>query len=438
MRSAMRKLAEVSEKREALNNYLSSTRHPDSAKVTELRGSLDAAEQAFRDSVNEDTFEEDDATFRRVTDRIEIRNYMSAVLRGDRFTGAEAEVNRELGLSDMNVVPWEALDVRDEKDDSPGEVYEKKKYSAAKTAAGMAKAKAYGKAAGKQKAKAEAEERADAVTPLAASAIGHPQQQVLPRIFQKSRTAFMGIRMPMVASGEPVYPVITAGAVGDAKVAGAAIDAEAATFTGVMVSPTRLSARYLFRIEDAARFPVEDSLRADLRNVMNELYDTQVISGDGGADGDMTGIITALGAAAVEATLTDFNQVITKHYSYVDGKAAAEVSEVRTLMGMKTYEYLATLFQGASGEQIYALLNRLGIETAAYAGIAAPVANVQQAIQTRRGTDAIAPVWQGITMIRDPYTGAAKGEVAITAHMLANFKFLRTDNWRKVAFKLAA
>ena len=42
---------------------------------------------------------------------------------------------------------------------------------------------------------------------------------------------------------------------------------------------------------------------------------------------------------------------------------------------------------------------------------------------------AVAPVWQGITMIRDPYTEAGEGRIQLTAHMLFDFVMRRTDGW---------
>ena len=38
-------------------------------------------------------------------------------------------------------------------------------------------------------------------------------------------------------------------------------------------------------------------------------------------------------------------------------------------------------------------------------------------------------------MIRDPYSGAAKGETALTAHMLGNFAFIRKEHWKQEQFR---
>ena len=113
MKKYLKLMKTVSEKREALNKYLSETptEKRDESRVTELRGDLDKAESAFRVAV--DAYSEDDDTeTRTLQDRIELRNYMTSAMTGERVTGAEAEFNKEVGLSDLNTVPWEALEER--------------------------------------------------------------------------------------------------------------------------------------------------------------------------------------------------------------------------------------------------------------------------------------------------------------------------------------
>ena len=71
----------------------------------------------------------------------------------------------------------------------------------------------------------------------------------------------------------------------------------------------------------------------------------------------------------------------------------------------------------------------------------APASNVQQAVVSRTaggGPNAVAPIWQGLELIRDPYSGAAKGDVSVTAIMLWNFQVIRTDAYARAAFKVAA
>ena len=47
---------------------------------------------------------------------------------------------------------------------------------------------------------------------------------------------------------------------------------------------------------------------------------------------------------------------------------------------------------------------------------------------------AVAPVWESARLIRDMYTGAAKGEVAITLQSLWGFDLPRPANFQRVKF----
>ena len=57
------------------------------------------------------------------------------------------------------------------------------------------------------------------------------------------------------------------------------VDAYPATFRSVTLGPKRLSARYVWQIEDQVRFPIEDALRADLSSLFSVLIDGQIILG---------------------------------------------------------------------------------------------------------------------------------------------------------------
>ena len=75
--------------------------------------------------------------------------------------------------------------------------------------------------------------------------------------------------------------------------------------------------------------------------------------------------------------------------------------------------------------------------------IGAPASNVQQAIIRRANPAgdrvAVMPVWQGLELIRDPYTGAGKGEVVVTAMMLVgDVVVLRSGAFVQDSYRLAA
>ena len=444
-------LAAVSKAREAAMDHRAAPQ-PDNEewrnKDAALAAEVKKAEAAYRQAEAEHR-EAPDPQWRRLQDRIECRHYLQAAIDTREVSGAEAEYNREIELPG-NVMPWEALEPR-------------------------------------QAARPPVESRTDDPTTIPDAVAGSPQEETLRRVFQTGNVSFLGIREPMVAFGEPNFPVMAdvtatrAGAPGAAGAAGYApggeVEADALTFSRVTVEPHRLSARYLMRMEDMARFPsLEDLLRSDLRMVMTELRDRQVLMGGlrykpNGAGAaltandvanDITGIFQSLQAAdaldgkaegQVAAAIT---WALTEPllYEAIDGRYASMASDVRWLFGVQTIRKLHQLRYGTEevitfpdylarrniAYRVSAFIpyeDNYGGAAAANGGTAGDPDNVQRAIRTSRGSDAVAPVWQGVTLIRDPYSGAAKAELAITAHALHGFAFLRTAGWHSHALKVA-
>lgn len=442
----------ASEARQALNDYQSNTPvgEIEPGRITELSGKFEDAEKAFRaECVRLQDEPEEAPEVRDLSGRVSLRNYMEAAVRDRSVNGAEAEYNKERGLDDRNVIPWAALAPLPEDD------------------------------------------RADAVTPVADSAIQHPQAApVLGRVFRRTRVSFLGARMPSVASGEPVYPVMldTNAASGfpiaanaelakannvavdgpvQAVAPGQTIESVAAAFEGHMVSPKRISGRYVWRMEDVAKMPVEGILRSDLREMMAWQLDFQVLIGglhtkigarevNVSGSRNFEGIIHELPAAAGDgnsSTELTFEEGLKVAASGIDGLYANTYGDLRVLLGTDTYKLMTQKFQsggdGAIFRSLWEYLRGIGVSMEASGiipdrgGAAARVADEyadkkQGAVMTSRGSDLVVPIWEGITMIRDPYTGAAKGETALTAHMLANMQFLRTAAWKLVNFQLAA
>ena len=111
----------------------------------------------------------------------------------------------------------------------------------------------------------------------------------------------------------------------------------------------------------------------------------------------------------------------------MDEAIQLQLSEVCMVIGTTTFGHALTKSQAASGENAYEYLVRVGGGVNVSAQLPAVAAKNQVYIRTAMGSDAVAPIWQGIQLIRDPYTNAANGEIALTAIMLAGFKLLRKD-----------
>ena len=71
-----------------------------------------------------------------------------------------------------------------------------------------------------------------------------------------------------------------------------------------------------------------------------------------------------------------------------------------------------------------------------------PASNIQGALthagNTNMRGDSIAAVWPAIELIRDPYTAAAKGQVALTAITLWDaYTAFRSGAYQRLKFKIA-
>ena len=282
------------------------------------------------------------------------------------------------------------------------------------------------------------EERADATTTVAATArTPGSQASVLHRVFTKSIAANLMVSMPMVEVGQTNLPVLTSGTTASNVNAGTAKDATAATFTGVSLDPVRLSARYVFRYEDVAKLrSYESVLRRDLTAAMTDAMDDQIVNGDGSAP-NVNGFLAELTAPADPGAVTTWNEHLKAHTDQVDGINSYMLSDLRCVIGKESFTYLETLFRTGAQDngprasaQEY-VMSRIGGGMVS-SRIPAPASNIQLGIIAKTsypGRNAVVPIWRALELIRDPYTRASQGEVALTAIMLWNFKIVRETGW---------
>lgn len=401
MRKSQTIALELSEVRQQIN------KDPDAENAPELRARSLSLETDWREAVRREEREDaeaqaehangangdgEPAELRALVSGVRCGAYLSAVASGGQIEGREQELNQHLGLTG-NTVPWEAL--------------------------------------------APIEQRADATTaPPSGSNI--PQQSILERVFARSDTAFLGVAMPSVGVGEPSYPVFSAGATAEQLDTGASgKDIEAATITATSVSPKRIQARYRLSAEGAATFPgLESALRSDLTNALQESFDKRMV-----ADNLLgaSGLTNPTDPTAKVAWQTGWNSLV----ELVDGRYSYSVDELRMVVGAKSYQTFETLYLGAvANRQTEVSLNdklmsRLGGYRVS-AHVPAPASDIQPSIVALGSHRAcVAPIWQGVRLIRDEVTRANEAEVVVTAVMLAGFLMLRQDAMKRIEFKLA-
>ena len=114
---------------------------------------------------------------------------------------------------------------------------------------------------------------------------------------------------------------------------------------------------------------------------------------------------------------------------------------IRVLVGASTYGHMAAAFRSDNAGDRAALEDLQdatgGVRVSAHVPA---VSSKKQNSIFRLGMrmDAVAPVWEGVTLIPDEITKAANGQIVITAVMLYAFRVLRTGGFWKQEFQVVA
>ena len=416
MTNAQRLALRLSEIRQKLNE-LSAKDELTEAEETDLR-SLSAEypklEARHRAAIISESGEEaealdgedgdgEDHERRELRSRSRLARYVSKALDGLPVDGAEAELSAAAGCP--GAVPLELFEVRREATGDP-------------------------------------ERRA--VTPAPATT-DENLSGIVPAIFDRSAASWLGIEMPTVPVGDAGYPVLSTSLTGGVVAKSAEADESAGAFTVTMAQPRRISGAFKFTVEDAARLSgMEEALRANISAVLSDELDKQAINGSGTGDGTLNGLLNILtDPAAPAANAETFARYVSAAASHVDGLFAVELAGVRQLVGVQTYGHMAGTFRAnedATMAEAWLMQRTGGVRTSRR--IAAPASNIQNAIIRRSNPAgdrvAVMPVWEGLQMIRDPYTNARKGEVALTALMLVgDVIVLRGGAFVQGAYRLA-
>lgn len=278
------------------------------------------------------------------------------------------------------------------------------------------------------------EERAATSAP---ANVSRTQGAILPAVFPMSAATFLGVPMPRVGVGDASYPVLTAGAEASTPAAGASVDESNGSFSSDVLKPSRIQASFFYSREDRSRFAGMDAaLRMNLSDALMDKLDEQVLVG---SNGFLTGTNLANHDAAGLATYA--NYIDQLGYGRVDGKFIPDIRGVKILMGSSTYSHASATYRAATAAG-RAALTKLMDETSGVrvSSHVAAVASKKQLALVRLGMRhaAVCPQWEGISLIPDQITLAAKGQIKITAVMLYAFKILRTDDFYKQQLQIVA
>lgn len=301
--------------------------------------------------------------------------------------------------------------------------------------------------------RSETEDRADAAISLSVNTLQRPEAW-LPRIFEGTATSHIGVTRKSV-SGLAAFPVIGSGVTAKTVGKADAKDAEALGLTVETLDPKRISARYLFSKEDAARLGpamFEDALRSDMRMSLATQMDDEIINGDDDNSATLIeGILEAVTpktiTGATDAAISDAStgkEVAQGILGEIEGKFAMQSGDLKYIANAQLYSHFKTL-PLAIGSTDHIFLESwlshaekiMGMGSAHIGEITGQVGESYIIISRARGLTGAAchAVWDSVEIIRDPYTNASTGQVALTLCALHNFKVLRDDNYlvRRVA-----
>ena len=269
----------------------------------------------------------------------------------------------------------------------------------------------------------------------------------LDRLFAETAAMRLGISMESVPVGAASYPVTTAGASAAQRQRSTDAASDAAWTIGVTeMKPKRNAVRLLFSIEDAARIPgLESALTRDLRMALTEGVDRAIFLGDAtatGTDADITGLNTA---TITESMISQANKVLgpgtlEAFTGLVDGIHAMTLADLKVVAAVGAWRlWEDTIINSAADNMtLGAFLRMAGLTWNARGEIETATADGDVAAFVGRGMGidgaGVAAVWEAGELIRDPYSGAGRGEVALTLCYLWDFALPRTSNFARIIF----
>ena len=183
----------------------------------------------------------------------------------------------------------------------------------------------------------------------------------------------------------------------------------------------------------------EEALRADLSSVMSDKLDSVGLIGQAAVNNvspAIEGLISQLpdptNPTAV-ATWADYLEIFSNR---VDGKYSLDGSNVRVLCNVETLKHARRVRLSSTG-QIIALDLPAGRfrASANMPAVASDIATAVTYASGRRGF--VQPVWRGINLIRDPYSNAAEGQVALTVSMFTGAAMVDSGPYSRLEFKVA-
>ena len=380
-------LVRLSELRSAINAHDGE----DAEALAKLEAEHRATEAKYRLAIQTESEAEtraesdgEDVELRQLQDKASVGRIVEGVVSGRGADGAERELQQHIGIS-SNAIPISMLEER-----------------AAATFSGTGR---------------EASQAA-----------------LVPTLFPRSAAVFANVAIEQVPAGLAQRPVLTTGATATTPAAGAAAAESTGEITVTTHTPRRIQAGLSYRIENAAQFSSLDAdLRMELAGALQDKLDDRILNTTN------KGLLDFGTDPSTPGATTTFDQFLDAAFSAVDGTDAVDASQVRMLLGSRSFADMAKAYRGADSDGRSALESieqRIG-GVRVSGNVPAYASNFQDGVVIRTAgmRNAVASIWPAVEVIVDPYTKKAEGERGLTAVLLYDFSILRASGYVRERFR---
>ena len=266
------------------------------------------------------------------------------------------------------------------------------------------------------------------------------------RLFADTAAMRLGITFPSVAPGVATFPVLTSGSTPSQRGNDEAAAGSVYTASIAELKPTRMAVHGTYQIEDDARLPgLSMAIERDMRAGLTAQVDKTIFVGDDGAAGTDADILGLTGITIQEKTLTQANKIKGEEIleiilGYVDGIYATTMDQVTMIATVGSNQLWGTTIQAAAVENqtVAQFLRASGVSWTVKGDVETATANGDFGafFGLQRGMEGagVAPVWMSASLVRDPYTAAAKGNVALTLSYLWAFALPRGANFKRLQY----
>ena len=263
-----------------------------------------------------------------------------------------------------------------------------------------------------------------AITP--GPAVKGALQPTIPYLFERSAAASLGIMMPSVPAGQIQIPKVGTAPPSDTLAKDGTAPATAAAVSLVNQSPVRIAGSFEVRVEDLAVMPtLEAALSEAMQGSLSNELDEQTFNG---AAGELNGLFTQATDVAAASSAETFTTGIARFAALVDGRHAYNLSDLRAVIGSKTFALYAGLFANANKGDVSLfdyLTQMLGsIRVSDRVPAVASTAQKGIVVLSASSTPPKIHVWDSMQIVRDPFSGAGVGKVTLTATALVSPLFI--------------